>query len=65
MTSNTHVGSCNLLVKLKEIKLWCPQKFASQKFSLVAICKSSSIQNFKKLQVFCLAKLLTVLQYKF
>ena len=48
MTSNIHVGSCNLLVKLGEIKFWFSRKFASQNFSLMAICKSSSMQNFLK-----------------
>ena len=48
MTSNIHVGSRNLLVKLGEIKFWFSRKFASQNFSLMAICKSSSMQNFLK-----------------
>ena len=65
MTSNIHVGSRNLLVKLKEIKFWCSRKFASQNFSLVAICKISSMENFKNLQIFGITKLSAVLQYKF
>ena len=49
MTSNIHhVRSRNLLVKLREIKFWFSRKFASQNFSLMAICKSSSMQNFLK-----------------
>ena len=52
MTSNIHVGSCNLLVKLREIKFWCSRKFASQNFSLVAICRSSSMQNLKFFLIF-------------
>ena len=51
MTSNFHVGSRDLLVNVKEIKVWCSRKFASQNFSLVAICKSLSMQDFKILQI--------------
>ena len=65
MTSNIHVASRNLLIKLKKIKFWGSQKFASQNFSLVAICKSSSMQNLKILQIFGITKLSAVLQYKF
>ena len=54
MTSNVHAGSCNLFVKLNEMKLWCSRKFATQNISLVTICKISSIQNLKILQIFCL-----------
>ena len=65
MTSNIHVGSCNLLVKLKEIKFWCSRKFALQNFSLVAICKNSSMQNLKILQIFGVTKLSTVFSTNF
>ena len=37
--------------KLKEIKFRCTQKFASQNFSIAAICKSSSMRNLKILQI--------------
>ena len=36
---------------MKEIKFWCTQKFASQNFSIAAICKSSSMRNLKILQI--------------
>ena len=62
---NIHVGSSNLLVKLKEIKFWCSRKFASQNIFLVTIFKSLSMQNLKILQIFGLAKLSAVLKYKF
>ena len=65
MTSNIHIGTRNLLVKLKEIKFWYSREFAFQNFTLVAIFKSSSMQNLKMLQNFGLAKLSSVLQYKF
>ena len=58
MTSNIHVASRNLLIKLKKIKFWGSQKFASQNFSLVAICKSSSMENLKILQIFSLQNFL-------
>ena len=51
MTSNIRVGSRDLLVNLKEIKVWCSRKFPSQSFSLVTISKSLSLQNFKILQI--------------
>ena len=52
MRSNIHAGSRNLLVRLKEIKFWCSRKFASRNFSIVAIFKSSSMQNFLASQNF-------------
>ena len=51
MTLNIRVGSRDLLVNLREIKVWCSRMFPSQSFSLVAISKSLSMQNFKILQI--------------
>ena len=64
MTSNIHVGNCNLLVKLTEIKFSFSRKFEPQNLSLVATSKRLSMQNFKILEIFDLAKLSTVLQKK-